>query len=250
MSEFVYHPSFGGKHAEQRIMRDPAPVPRANIRWYFSDAPTTEDSSQLLTTEQERVLFLQFNYCRWRAHRDGGEWVGQAARLKEVLTEYNLALVISMVSKFCNVGSPDYDDLVCEGNLSLLRSVELFDIGKGYKFSTYACHSICNIIFRRWRKKARELPTVPDPDLGSGGQTNTDLLELGQVLFDAPLDDKERAVIQMRYLDDEPLILEEIGRRLKPAVSKERVRQIEAKALDKLRNEWYSVRTTDSWRNE
>lgn len=246
--EFVYHRSFSGPNAEQRIMRDP--VPRANTRWYFSDSPSTEDSSQLLTTEQEKVLFLQFNYCRWRASRDGGRWHGQANTLKEMLVEYNLALVISMVCKFVGAGSADYDELVCEGNMSLLRSVELFDVSKGYKFSTYACHSICNIIFRRWRKKSRELPTVPDPDLGSQPAADTDLMELSQVLFDAPLDDKERAVVQMRYLDEEPLILEEIGRRLKPAVSKERVRQIEARALDKLRKEWYSARTTDEWSND
>ena len=247
MNDFVYHPSFNGKHAEQRIMLDPAPIPRADTRWYFSENPATKANSQLLTPDQERIIFLQFNYCRWRASRDGGEWVARSEALKARIIEYNLALVISMVCRFVNVGSSEYYDLVCEGNVSLLRSVELFDIGKGFKFSTYACHAICNIIFRRLRKKARELPTIPEPDLGSTPAMDTDLLELQQVLFDADLDAKERAVIQMRFLDEESLILEEIGRRLSPPVSKERVRQIEKKALDKLKIEWYSVRTTDTW---
>lgn len=246
--EFVFHPSFQGKHAERRIMQEPVVIPRANIQWYFSNEPNTEPQSQLLTAEQEKTLFLQFNYCRWRAHRDGGEWVGRSLRYREMLTEYNLALVVSMVCRFVNLGSPEYDDLVCEGNMSLLRSVELFDVSKGYKFSTYACHAICNIIFRRWRKRAKELPTVPEPDLGSCDQPDTDLLELDQVLFDAPLSDIERKVIELRYLSEEPMILEDIGAAL--GVSKERIRQIQVRALDKLKNEWYSVRTSDSWRTE
>ena len=51
----------------------------------------------------------------------------------------------------------------------------------------------------------------------------------------APLNEREREVLRLRYglgLDRE-LTLEEIGRRL--SVTRERVRQIEAKALAKLR---------------
>lgn len=51
----------------------------------------------------------------------------------------------------------------------------------------------------------------------------------------APLDDREREVLRLRYglgLDRE-LTLEEIGRRL--SVTRERARQIEAKAMAKLR---------------
>ncbi|MBX9977360.1 MAG: RNA polymerase factor sigma-32 [Alphaproteobacteria bacterium] len=48
------------------------------------------------------------------------------------------------------------------------------------------------------------------------------------------LDDRERAVIQGRRLQDTPETLEDIGKRLK--VSKERVRQIEARALRKMRH--------------
>ncbi|MBF0261281.1 MAG: RNA polymerase factor sigma-32 [Magnetococcales bacterium] len=47
------------------------------------------------------------------------------------------------------------------------------------------------------------------------------------------LNDRERAIITWRILDDTPLTLEEIGRKL--GVSRERVRQLEQRALVKMR---------------
>jgi RNA polymerase sigma factor (sigma-70 family) len=50
------------------------------------------------------------------------------------------------------------------------------------------------------------------------------------------LDDRERTVIEMRFglRDDEPLTLDEVGRQFN--LTRERIRQIEAKALTKLRH--------------
>ncbi|MCS7198689.1 MAG: sigma-70 family RNA polymerase sigma factor, partial [Candidatus Bipolaricaulota bacterium] len=58
-------------------------------------------------------------------------------------------------------------------------------------------------------------------------------LDLEQLLY--VLNEKEREVIRLRYGlgDTVPLTLEEIGRRLN--LSRERVRQIEARAIEKLR---------------
>jgi RNA polymerase sigma-32 factor len=47
------------------------------------------------------------------------------------------------------------------------------------------------------------------------------------------LNTRERAIVQSRLLDDEPATLQEIGSRY--SVSRERIRQIESRALDKLR---------------
>ncbi|MBF0212089.1 MAG: RNA polymerase factor sigma-32 [Magnetococcales bacterium] len=47
------------------------------------------------------------------------------------------------------------------------------------------------------------------------------------------LNERERAIISWRILDDQPLTLEEIGRKI--GVSRERVRQLEQRALTKMR---------------
>ena len=59
----------------------------------------------------------------------------------------NLRLVTSVASLYVNRGLP-YLDLVQFGNLGLMKAVEMFDINKGYKFSTYARHWIIQSIQR------------------------------------------------------------------------------------------------------
>jgi len=57
--------------------------------------------------------------------------------IKSKLMLSNLRLVISEAKKYRRAGI-SFNDLIQEGNIGLIRAIELFDWSKGFRFSTYA----------------------------------------------------------------------------------------------------------------
>jgi RNA polymerase sigma factor (sigma-70 family) len=63
--------------------------------------------------------------------------MGKGVVAKERFINSNLRLVIKWASKYQGRGL-ELEDLISEGNMGLIRAVEMFDYKQGYKFSTYA----------------------------------------------------------------------------------------------------------------
>ena len=69
---------------------------------------------------------------------------------RDLMIENNLGLVYSIAKRFVGRGV-DYEDLVQNGCVGLIKAVDNFDFSKGYKFSTYAVPVIMGEIKRLFR---------------------------------------------------------------------------------------------------
>lgn len=182
---------------------------------------------------------------------------------RETMTQGNLALVVYVAKAYRNRGVP-MADLIQEGNISLLRAVEKFDPDRGARLGTYATTWLHRSMRRTVRSLSRtvRLPesardaqshSVPiDEPSGEGRLSLTDVLaEDDAVAPDdvaareqirrrarqhlSSLSPHEELVVRRRFGIEHPKAetLREIGEEL--GVTRERARQIEKSALDKLR---------------
>lgn len=73
--------------------------------------------------------------------------IAQGKEAREALTVHNLRLVASVAKKYRGRGM-DFEDIISEGNVGLMRAVDKFDYKRGFRFSTYAYHWIVQAILR------------------------------------------------------------------------------------------------------
>jgi len=217
----------------------------------------------LLSRAQEVHLFRKMNYAKYKAaklrekldpSRPKRRLMDQIERLhmeavatKNQIIRANLRLVVSIAKRHVGPGL-NFFELVSDGNVSLMRAAEKFDFARGNKFSTYATWAIMKNYARtipdnhRYRDRfrtsqAERFTTAEDERADQVEQEHAQVQREAQVqkILDR-LDDREQNIIVRRFglrRGQEPLTLKQVGAEL--GVTKERIRQIEARALDKLR---------------
>ncbi len=218
--------------------------------------------STLLTADQERELFRSMNYLKFRANalraQLNPEAPDEAAvaeierllegaqRIRDRLIQANMRLAISVVKKFVSP-QRSFDDLLSDGIFSLMLAVDKFDFSRGFRFSTYAYRAIARNAYRKIHLERRESTRVVNhhdevnelEDQGSRSSLDERTWELLRgALADlmGRLDRREQFILRGRYA---------LGRHRKSktfqsladklGLSKERVRQLEQRAVAKLR---------------
>jgi RNA polymerase primary sigma factor/RNA polymerase sigma factor len=217
----------------------------------------------LLTREQEQHLFCKMNYLKYKATKlretldparpkaglmdQIDNLYDQSVAVKNEIVSANLRLVVSIAKR--HVGPVEnFFELVSDGNMSLIRAVEKFDFARGNKFSTYASWAIMKNFARtipdehrlrdRFRTSHSEMfGTAEDVRSDQYEQESAQMQREAQVeRILERLDEREQQIIISRFglsRGHEPLTLKEVGAEM--GVTKERIRQIEARALNKLR---------------
>jgi len=220
-------------------------------------------SVPLLTKEEEVYYFRKMNFLLHQAAEMQkridvtqpknkemdtiDRLVQQAGDVKNFLIRSNLRLVVSIAKKHMKPNA-NFFEMVSDGNISLIRAIEKFDFSRGFKFSTYASWAIMKNFARsipaeytqldRFRTGNEEVfDQASDP---RSERLNEEFINRRQheALMEllSQLDTRERDILVLRFgLKDgaPPQTLEQVGTKL--GVTKERIRQLESRALQKLR---------------
>lgn len=265
--DYMDSPEFHKKGAEKTILGPPPEAkrksttlrPPAGLPPYLASLYTIP----LLTREDEQYWFRKMNYLKFKAAKlqqkidpkrpkqadlDVLEkLIAEATEVKNFLIRSNLRLVVSIAKKHIKPTN-NFFEMVSDGNMSLIRAIEKFDYTKGNKFSTYATWAIMKNFARsipaehkrldRFRTGKEEVFSHSTEYRGSQFEEELTNRKQNNILLGIldQLDSREREIVKFRYglgEVDEPLTLEQVGVRF--GVTKERIRQLESRALRKLR---------------
>jgi RNA polymerase primary sigma factor len=267
--DYIYNPEFddASKHAEIlgpmpheedffakiRSMKAPKDV-EAHMAYLYG--------KPLLSREQEAHLFRKMNFLKHQLHqlqervdpararvqdlREVESLHDRVRVVRDLLIECNQRLVHSLATKHLQPGQ-NLDELKSDANLSLMRAVEKFDYGRGFKFSTYATWAVMKNFARSIpdeNTRKQRYMTGHDDMFDGKADVRTDEQEVVATADAARskvnrlleyLDPRTREVIRMRTgLDGhEEMTLEQIGQHF--GITKERVRQINVRGMKQLR---------------
>lgn len=263
--DFIGNKSFCGVDRElepgrfDSVLEEPVSLPPKNLPGHLArlcEAP-------VLSPEEERDLFRRMNYLKYRANvlrahldpenpdpvtvRQAERMLATALATRDKIIKANMRLAISVVKKFVSPQN-SFDELLSDGIFSLMQAVDKFDYDRGFRFSTYAYRAIARNAYRsvtrRQKESIRFATDMVDGNIDEADdrsspsmdvQTWTRLRTALSQIMDR-LDRREQLIIRCRYalgahrkVKTFQAIAEKLG------VSKERVRQLEQRAMSKLR---------------
>ncbi len=181
----------------------------------------------ILNQAQEQHCFRKLNYLKYlQSHsqinalaciacqkmQDDADAIQESIiRMRNFIVESNLRLVVSIAKRYCSPGFESFDELICIGNASLVRAVDLFDFRRGHRFSTYAYQAIERSIigaFRRDQRYRSRVATNGDDAMesfaGDAGDNVLKKLETGEAIEQVTelikqLEEREQYIVKARF---------------------------------------------------
>ena len=214
---------------------------------------------KLLSPEMEQHLFTKLNGCKFHISRiiQLTEMIGPSEehvetlqalestyhKVRNVLIQSNTRLVMSVAKRY-TTKSVTFDELLSAGIEALVETIDKFNVLLGFRFSTYMC-TVLNRKCARYREtyfksSSRFVTGLDDADIAvaeENDKVKPITPEMSEELQEqlSRIDDRAFYIIQRRFgLDDVArATLRELSDEL--LISKERIRQIEKKALSEMK---------------
>lgn len=264
--EHIHNELFEAPNADQLILEisEPQGVELGTVKIPKDIPPYLRSLYQtpLLSAAQEQDLFRRYNYLKYRTARQIKKLDAETATetqvtsarellsliddVKQRIIRANLRLVVSIAKR--HVGwSANFYEIVSDGNVSLMRAVEKFDYARGCKFSTYATWAVVKNYARsipeehyqcsRFVTGQEELLEAA-ADRRAAEASDADRQQVRSMIKSglSALTERERDILNHHYGLGEgglAMTLEQLGKRF--GVTKERIRQIEQRAMARLR---------------
>ncbi|REK30354.1 MAG: hypothetical protein DWQ45_19410 [Planctomycetota bacterium] len=255
---YVWHASYDDPQAVRSILESiPDGSAWRNERGSRREDAATARSLPPLTVERERSLFMRMNCLKHLAakrlhasHSDlerrqqtADRLLGSAREIRDQILTACQGLVISTARRMQRA-SDDVEELISEANLVLLAAVDSFDCHRGFRFSTYATHSIQRHLARWSRRRMckRMQEAAQDPISLSRSVSEptgrVDRVEAKRLAdrYLALLSPADRSLVERRFglgSNPRPHTLREIGEQQE--VSGESVRQRLHRIMRRLR---------------
>lgn len=234
----VTHPSFD--------------LPNADTAYGPATAARDDHSLSHMPDDVTRDFAKRMHFAAWKAthakdDRTRRHWHSLYLSFRDRVVLGNRKLIYRAVRRWMPP-STLADDMIGDCQIVLIQAVAAYNPWLGIRFSTYAFTCLMRALSRLSQKQAadrlaRSLPLEVLPD-GEPRDSTTEelptnrLAQIDQYLSESNdlLSSREKRVLMRRFSLDEQArggTLEQVGREL--GLSKERVRQVQASALGKLR---------------
>lgn len=181
-------------------------------------------------------------------------WQNGDVEARNCLVEHNLRLVAHIIKKYYQ--NEDVEDLISIGTIGLIKGINTYRSDKGVRLATYASRCIENEILMHFRSQKKlagdiSLSEALDSDGEGSGLYLMDVIaeddDMAERLSSAELcgklrscigkilDDRESAIIKLRYGLDGRKALTQRETAERCGISRSYVSRLEKRALNKLR---------------